>query len=462
MGAVDPHARVNHIASDDWSPVDTFGDASGSTAWQQYGGINVLNQASYFSNMDSSNPSELSYLTFKYLTLNPGEVKQFNYVYLTKDAFEVAALNDISVPVLTQPTDIASGSNMLFSALSTQFAILQCTFSVYANKPSASSNGAWYTLGTVSYAPSLNATSCSLYVNTTAFIDGDAQLAVNMTTTGGVFQTHRAIAFSNSGTVACFNSSDVNGSYAFYNNASTSLEVTTCAPTLSITSVSFYREYFANNEVVSTLLSTVTSAPYRSSVNVSDLAVGTVVHIKAVTLSNSLYTASTFTGVVTSGAVISSTSVPSRLPSASSTMNPSLSPTTFLPSIYSSPTPSVKPTLYPSLVPYIGIPTYKPTVFYNNQGLCTTSSAVTPSVGDGSCKSGDILLLGTYIQLGVHNCGSFGSSNVAINGLNALGLVADIFKQGWLAAPISYAGDYFMPSGFAAFEGDLLIVLMIT
>ena len=210
---------------------------------------------------------------------------------------------------------------------STQFAILQCTFSVYANKPSASSSGAWYTLGTVSYAPSLNATSCSLYVNTTVFIDGDAQLAVNMTTTGGVFQTHRVIAFSNAGTVACFNSSDVNGTRAFYKTANSYLVVSACKAKQSITSVSFYREYFANNEVVSTLLSTVTSAPYSISVNVSDLAVGTVVHIKAVTLSNSVFTASTFTGVVSH-------------PTSAPTFSPTLKPTTSTPSLRHAPSRS--------------------------------------------------------------------------------------------------------------------------
>ena len=294
VGSVNPNARVNNFGINVFDPIAAFGDSTGNTAWQSYGGNDVNNTPASFSRMN--NNFAATQLTFKYGTLNPGEVKQFTFVHLAKDAYEVAALNDISVPVLTQPTDIASGSNMLFSALSTQFAILQCTFSVFAV-----SSGVWHTLGAVSYATSLNAIVCSLYADTTVLPDGNAQLSVSMTTTGGVFQAQKAIVLSNSGPLSCFSTSDLGGKYAFTTGADTPLSVYTCSGS-GTTSVSFYREYYYNNEVVSTLLYTATGSHYVATVTVADLAVGTAVSIKAVTSSSlALPTTTVFTGVVTTG-----------------------------------------------------------------------------------------------------------------------------------------------------------------
>jgi hypothetical protein len=312
---------------------------------------------------------------------------QFSYVHLARDSSESEALASVSVPVLVQPTDAVSGSAALVSALVTRYNLLQCDFSVYGNKSSVSSVAAWYSLGSVSFQASAGVSSCSLNFDSSVFADGVAHVSVSMGTSGGVFVAERAVVVSNAGPAYCF--STAGG--PVYSNDSSVVSVTVCPGSVSGGAVTFYREYYSGGEVVSQLIGTAAAAPYSAALPVSDLALGSSVFVKAVSSSGS---SSVFAGEVTLG----------------STFSPTSAPSTF------SPTPAIH---YSSPV-----------------SICGSVPGV------GACNTGDVFLLGNYLRLGIHNAGSFGSTDVALNGLSRLGLIADIYKTGWDAAPSTYAGDY--------------------
>jgi hypothetical protein len=79
---------------------------------------------------------------------------------------------------------------------------------------------------------------------------------------------------------------------------------------------------------------------------------------------------------------------------------------------------------------------------------CRSSTGTTTS-GTGSCLGGNIFLKGQFIEVGIHNAGSFGTGTTCPAGFtcwgNPLGFIADYDKNGFAAGSPSYAGDYFVP-----------------
>jgi hypothetical protein len=184
----------------------------------------------------------------------------------------------------------------------------------------------------------------------------------------------------------CFDKSDLHGNFVFARNSLTVLSLADCtssSASVTTVAVSFYREYIANNEVVSSLLQTYklsgseTTSPTKFPVNVSvsDLEIGDAVAIRAaVILQTNMSTQSnthtvelafTFLGVVGSGSTPAPTPLPTREPSASPstsipTITPSALPTKNSPSSSPTPAPSPEPTTLPSLFPTV-YPTTAPT-----------------------------------------------------------------------------------------------------
>jgi hypothetical protein len=77
------------------------------------------------------------------------------------------------------------------------------------------------------------------------------------------------------------------------------------------------------------------------------------------------------------------------------------------------------------------------------------SSTIGTRAGVGSCADGDVFLKGQYIEVGVHNVASFGTSRNApspyvYNG-KKLGFIADFDKNGFSSSSPGFAGDYFIP-----------------
>lgn len=69
--------------------------------------------------------------------------------------------------------------------------------------------------------------------------------------------------------------------------------------------------------------------------------------------------------------------------------------------------------------------------------------------GPGGCLNGDVFLRGRYIEVGIHNVGSFGTSATApidytYSG-KQLGFIADMDKDGFAVGNPRFAGDYFVP-----------------
>ena len=298
LGGVSRVARANNFGSIAFDPIAAYGGSSGEGAWQRYGGAGVMNIPEDASRMHNS--SESIHLTFKFSSLQPGEVVHFAFFYLAKDAYETAALQSVSVPLLLQPMDGVSGSNALFAAMATNYAVLSCNFSIFA--------GVWHTLGVVSYDAASNITLCSLEADTRAYPDGTSHLFVSMTTTGGIFTAERAVVVDNSGAAWCFIRPG-SGSLELPQDQPLSVEVAPCSAGESIAgaTVTFFKEYYMDGEVNSSVVAVVSSGPYVASVSVSEVPVGSVVYVRAVA-SNSTQS---YTAVIAGSVVASPTSMPS-------------------------------------------------------------------------------------------------------------------------------------------------------
>ena len=75
-----------------------------------------------------------------------------------------------------------------------------------------------------------------------------------------------------------------------------------------------------------------------------------------------------------------------------------------------------------------------------------------PGAAIGQLISGEAFMQGTYLEVGVAACGTFGTQNTAPAGYHAnaaggaLGFVADVGQDGWtIPASLPYCGDYFLP-----------------
>ncbi|KAJ1438843.1 hypothetical protein B484DRAFT_392061 [Ochromonadaceae sp. CCMP2298] len=84
------------------------------------------------------------------------------------------------------------------------------------------------------------------------------------------------------------------------------------------------------------------------------------------------------------------------------------------------------------------------------RGLCCSfvTVAAVQVTGPTDCSSGEVQLLGNYVNLGVHNAGSFGTVSrlSSVYSTKKLGLIADYDKNGFgTAASPGFSGDYFVP-----------------
>lgn len=359
LGALSSHARVSHFGVDSFNPVQTYGDNNGSREWTSYGGRDMVNNATYLSRMHVG--LEGAYLTFKYNSLQPGEVALFNIFHLVNEEFEADALGIVAV--LMQPTDIISGSMCQFSALVTQFTILQCNFSIFAVRSDISNQSDWYSMGSVSIDPTSSVTQCSLYANSSMFQNGNVQVLVSILTNGGQFIDQRAAIVGNTGVSYCFDSSDFSGTYGFYTNQSTRLSLSLCPDSPSLpASISFFLESYTDDEMKSSLISVSSSGPYIVDIGVSSFAIGTFLSVKAVTASTLGSVVHVFSGVVLLGMTPSPSTLPTALPSLVPTLSPSLTPSVS-PSTLPTNAPTFSPTSVPSFSPVVPseIPSANPT-----------------------------------------------------------------------------------------------------
>ncbi len=91
-------------------------------------------------------------------------------------------------------------------------------------------------------------------------------------------------------------------------------------------------------------------------------------------------------------------------------------------------------------------------LFSSGDAAANTSVCYTEARGyvDGpqDCTGGSIFLKGTYIEVGIHSTGSFGTANNAPTGFayagRSLGFIADYDKNGF-SGTYGYSGDYFVP-----------------
>jgi hypothetical protein len=92
--------------------------------------------------------------------------------------------------------------------------------------------------------------------------------------------------------------------------------------------------------------------------------------------------------------------------------------------------------------------------------VCYQSSG-TSSTGQQDCIGGEVQLLGNYLHVGVHNVGSFGTSNTLDSSYYAgqLGIIADFDKDGFATSSPGYSGD-FVAAGSTSLEGDPCLHLL--
>lgn len=86
--------------------------------------------------------------------------------------------------------------------------------------------------------------------------------------------------------------------------------------------------------------------------------------------------------------------------------------------------------------------------FYNRSMCLLPSGSVLNNPGV-DCSTGEIILASNYINLGIHNAGSFGTSNIFTTDYYTgnLGILADVYKHGFqFNSTIDFAGDYTTPS----------------
>lgn len=67
------------------------------------------------------------------------------------------------------------------------------------------------------------------------------------------------------------------------------------------------------------------------------------------------------------------------------------------------------------------------------------------SVSD--CTTGEVFLIGQYVNVGLHNVGSYGTTSTldASYYSGQLGFIADYDRNGFASSSPGYAGDYFVP-----------------
>lgn len=96
---------------------------------------------------------------------------------------------------------------------------------------------------------------------------------------------------------------------------------------------------------------------------------------------------------------------------------------------------------------YIG--DYYPT---SDSSVCIHSSGTT-SLGSGDCSDGEAMLVGRYVNLGIHNVGSFGTATRMQSAYynNRLGFLADYDRNGMTSSNPGFSGDFCMPG--APLEG---------
>lgn len=98
---------------------------------------------------------------------------------------------------------------------------------------------------------------------------------------------------------------------------------------------------------------------------------------------------------------------------------------------------------------------------YQNGSFCVNpSSGARMFSGMGNCTTGEVWLLGNYLNLGIHNCASFGTKTRlgASYYPKQLGFIANYMKTGFGTPPNpSFAGDYFIPG--SPYEGKIMLSL---
>ena len=89
------------------------------------------------------------------------------------------------------------------------------------------------------------------------------------------------------------------------------------------------------------------------------------------------------------------------------------------------------------------------------------------------CTTGEVFLRGAYVEVGIHNVGSYGTSGGAPTGSayagKRLGFIADFSKDGWASGPTGapiggvwkFSGDYFVPGSPVEGSHNLLYELLI-
>src|SRR5687767_10783989 len=89
--------------------------------------------------------------------------------------------------------------------------------------------------------------------------------------------------------------------------------------------------------------------------------------------------------------------------------------------------------------------------------VCTAVLAlnllITPQLAEAASVGGEIFLQGNFVEVGIHNSGSFGTANSSPSGFHPkifgtdrrLGFVVDMQKDGWANGFPPQSGDFFVP-----------------
>jgi hypothetical protein len=78
--------------------------------------------------------------------------------------------------------------------------------------------------------------------------------------------------------------------------------------------------------------------------------------------------------------------------------------------------------------------------------VCVLSNG-NKSTTNSDCTTGEVFLVGKYINLGIHNVASFGTASSFNSSYytGRLGFIADYDRNGFNSTAPAYAGDYFVP-----------------
>eukprot|EP01033_Poteriospumella_lacustris_P012926 gene12925-9245_t len=384
LGTVDSRARVKHHQVFNVNPTQVYKE----TTWMSYGGASVMPYANYSSSMYYADTS--IYLVYTLGDLDVDSTVHYDYSFVFKRTQIDLALDKAASFVITQPTDIVSGTDAVLQAILLKEGVTSastCTFYLASNT-SVGAMATWTHIGSapaVAYSGISGTFTCTTTFDSTLFADGYMQLRVivnislSTSVTTYVYEKDRVVYLSNNGTQVAYTvaNSNLSLSVNIYHGATVSLTLSPYEScwTCEILSIAYHLEYYNGNGgyVQTTRLTAATETS--ESITLGYAALGGLstnwqAFVKASVVSidtngnGTSYTTTVVLGLLidtegTLAPTAAPTVVPSNSPTTLSTVIPSTHPTV-TPSTFPTPSPSTEPTTSPSFVPTVA-PTASPT-----------------------------------------------------------------------------------------------------